>query len=375
MYKLKIINWNIGGAKYLELKSKDSPNYAETEESREQFRGSLNNALATLIRREKPSIVMLQEVVRYHPEGNEAQSQHVIDTPEDYVYYPLWLIDTQHHSHQGKWDKVRKKGEWSINPFFAQGNAILVRNNIPRFHIFRLPKVGQPPDESLDADPMEVVKLESGLYFGDRNTEPRAAIVMHLVLSELVDMRKPTAEHPGLTKPLDIFVVNLHLTTLMMEREGVPDIDEEAALTHQRQLEIVLNGIVSRYNRWRREGYPVRGRKLDPSAQETYERHPPIWIIGGDFNFTPESVEYLTMVRRGFIDLIPSHDVGTKASGLGRDPTLTLDYVFAGPRFEAIDPAVAAEGIRFNHVEVNNEVRVSDHFPLIIDLPIVLTEL
>jgi endonuclease/exonuclease/phosphatase family metal-dependent hydrolase len=80
------------------------------------------------------------------------------------------------------------------------------------------------------------------------------------------------------------------------------------------------------------------------------------------------------MVRRGFIDLIPSHGVGTKASGLGRDPTLTLDYVFAGPRFEAIDPAVASEGIKLNKVEVNDDVRVSDHFPLILDLPIVLTE-
>jgi hypothetical protein len=62
MYKLKIINWNIGGAKYLELKSEDSPNYIEAEESREQFRTNLNNALALLIRRERPSIVMLFSV-------------------------------------------------------------------------------------------------------------------------------------------------------------------------------------------------------------------------------------------------------------------------------------------------------------------------
>jgi len=374
MYKLKIINWNIGGAKYLELRSKNSPNCKVSEESREEFRTDLNKALALLIRRERPSIVMLQEVVRYHPDGDEARAERVIDVPEDYTLYPLWLIDTQHHSHQGKWDKVRKKGEWSDKAFFAQGNAIMVRKDIPRFHIFRLPRVGKSPDAILDADPIEVVKLESGLYFGDRNTEPRAAIVMHLVLSELTDSRKAHVEQLELTKPLDIFVINLHLTTLMIEREGVPDIDEEAAQTRQRQLEIVLNGIVSRYNRWRREGYPIRGVKSQPRDNETHRRHPPIWIIGGDFNFTPESVEYLTMVRRGFIDLIPSHAVGTKASGLGRDPTLTLDYVFAGPKFEAIDPNVASEGIRFNHVELTDDVRVSDHFPLIIDLPIVLTD-
>ena len=389
MYKLKIINWNIGGAKYLELKPKaylESPEYresseylesaarGETEESRDEFRATLNNALGLLIRRERPSIVTLQEVVRYHEDGDEAHASHVIDVPEGYEYYHHWLIDTLHHSHQGKWDKVRKKGRWSKEAFFAQGNAVLVRSNIPRFHIFRLPEAHVTPDPSKDADPIEVVKLESGLYFGDRNTEPRAALVMHLVLSELIDMKRPQAVHPKLIKPLDIFVVNLHLTTLMMEREGVPDIDEEAALTRQRQLEIVLNGIISRYNRWRREKYPIRGDKPKAGVGETHTRHPPIWIIAGDFNFTPESIEYLTMVRRGFIDLIPSHSVGTKASGLGRDPTLTLDYVFAGPRFEAIDPAVAAEGIKFNHVEVSEDVKVSDHFPLIIDLPIVLTE-
>jgi Metal-dependent hydrolase len=388
MYKLKLIDWNIGGAKYLELKSREylksneyleSDEYlklktkGETEESREDFRANLNRALDILIRRERPAIVMLQEVVRYHPEGDQSRAEHVIDIPDGYDYYTLPLIDTVHHSHQGKWDKVRTKGRWSKEAFFSQGNAILVNTMIPHFHVFRLPAIDQPTNSFKDADPMETVKLESGLYFGDRNTEPRAAIVMHLVLSKLIDMRKPDAAHPPLNKPLDIFAINLHLTTLTMEREGVPDIDEEAAYIRQRQIEIVLNGIVSRYNRWRRDKYRIRGEKTTPDIDETHERHPPIWIIGGDFNFTPESIEYLTMVRRGFIDLMPSHSVGTKASGLGKDPTLTLDYVFAGPRFEAIDPAVAAEGIKFNRVEVSDDTKVSDHFPLIIDLPIVLS--
>jgi endonuclease/exonuclease/phosphatase family metal-dependent hydrolase len=164
-----------------------------------------------------------------------------------------------------------------------------------------------------------------------------------------------------------------------MEREGVPAIDEEAAQIRLRQLDIVLNGIVSRYNRWRRENYPVRDQ--DPAEARAKkitrdDRHPPLWIIAGDFNFTPDSVEYMTLVRNGFIDLIPSdnpsHRVGTKASGLGNKPTLTNDYVFAGPRFEAIDPRVAEDGIGSNHVEVNEATRVSDHFPLIIEVPIAL---
>jgi endonuclease/exonuclease/phosphatase family metal-dependent hydrolase len=217
---------------------------------------------------------------------------------------------------------------------------------------------------------MEVVKLESGLYFGDRNTEPRAALVTHLVLSEL-----PHTHSNGiLERPLDVFVVNLHLTTLMGEREGIPEIDDEATQTRLRQLDLVLNGIVSRYNKWAKDGFKIRGKKVEPRDGETHKRHSAIWILAGDFNFTPESTEYQTLIRRGFIDLIRNHELGSKTSGLGATPTLTVDYVFAGPRFEAIDPAVAREGTIQNHLEVTDDTRVSDHFPLIVSVPIVLPE-
>jgi endonuclease/exonuclease/phosphatase family metal-dependent hydrolase len=166
---------------------------------------------------------------------------------------------------------------------------------------------------------------------------------------------------------------------VVIEREGVPSIDEEASQTRMRQLDTMLNGIVSRYNTWRKEGY--RWKKESKKATEskvirprTTDRHTPIWIIAGDFNFTPESLEYLAMVRRGFIDMISNHTVGTKTSGLGETPTLTVDYVFAGPRFEAIDPKLAAESADANHVEVTDDTRVSDHFPIIVSVPIELPE-
>jgi endonuclease/exonuclease/phosphatase family metal-dependent hydrolase len=366
---LKVLNWNIGGAKYLQLKSSQSPNYSSKQISRELFRERLNAVLVDLIEKNVPDVVTLQEVVRYDENGDKARAQHVIDVPDDYEYFPLWLIDTQHHSHQGKWDKVREIGEWTDDAFYAQGNAILIRKNIPYFPIYGLPAVGQRHSTSVIRDRIEVVKLESGLYFGDRNTEPRAALVAHLVLDQLTDEHGNSQE---LQRPLDIFVINLHLTTLMFEREGVPDIDDEAAQTRLRQLGIVLDGIVSRYNKWRKDKFKIRGKEVRPRACETHERHAPIWIITGDFNFTPESVEYLTLVRKGFIDLLPSHHLGTKASGLGNRPTLTLDYVFAGPKFEAIDPGFAEQGITGNHVQWDKSTAISDHFPLIVDVPIAL---
>jgi hypothetical protein len=251
----------------------------------------------------------------------------------------------------------------------AYGNATLIKKTVKCVRPFDLPACEETTALLNTLDRMEVVKLESGLYLGDRNTEPRAALVAHLVLTQLHHGGK---EHK-LTKPLDVFIVNVHLTTLQFEREGVPGIDEEGTRTRLRQIDIILEGIVSRYNTWRKEDYRIKNDKSAPVGQAS--RHPPIWIITGDFNFTPESIEYQTIVRRGFIDLLPNHDVGTKASGLGETPTLTVDYVFAGPRYEALDPDVARKGITLNHVEVNNDTSLSDHYPIIIrSVPIALAE-
>lgn len=366
---LKVLNWNIGGAKYLQLKSMNSSNCSDGRKSREVFRERLNAVLVDLIEKNSPDVVTLQEVVRYEENGDEPNAQHVVDVPANYEYFALWLIDTQHHSHQGKWDKVRAEGEWAEDAFFAQGNAILIRKTTSFFPVYGLPAVGQRHSPSVTRDRIEVVKLESGLYFGDRNTEPRAALVAHLVLDQLTDEH---GNNQQLKRPLDVFVINVHLTTLMFEREGVPDIDEEAAQTRLRQLNIVLDGIVSRYNKWRKDRFKVRGKEAKPRESETRERHAPIWVIAGDFNFTPESIEYLTLVRKGFIDLLPTHHLGTKASGLGNRPTLTLDYVFAGPKFEAIDPDFAEQGMKGNHVQWDQSTTISDHFPLIVDVPIAL---
>jgi endonuclease/exonuclease/phosphatase family metal-dependent hydrolase len=364
---LKILNWNIAGAKYLELRSKESKTNTLPENTREAFRKRLNEALKKLIETHEPDVITLQEVCRYE-DGKDRNPHHVIDAVKDYEYFPHWLIDTQHHSATGKWDKVRAMGEWAGQAFFAQGNAILIKKNIPHFRPFDLPAIGQEPDVSLPRDRIEVVKLESGLYLGDRNTEPRAGLVAHLVLSQLHNGKS----YEKLERPIDIFVVNLHLTTLMKEREGIPELDSDGSQIRMRQLDIVFNGIVSRYNKWKKDDFRIRGEHIAPKQGETHTRHSPIWVIAGDFNFTRESAEYHSVIQRGFIDMIQNHQIGTKTSGLGENPTLTVDYVFAGPSFEAIDPGIARDETVQNHVEVNPQTRISDHFPLIIDVPIYL---
>ena len=69
---------------------------------------------------------------------------------------------------------------------------------------------------------------------------------------------------------------------------------------------------------------------------------------------------------------MPDHKIGTKASGLGDSPTLTVDYVFAGPKYEALDPVYVQEGIKTNRVAIDDDVLISDHLPLLMSVPIVL---
>jgi len=193
-------------------------------------------------------------------------------------------------------------------------------------------------------------------------------LITHIVFSQFRKAVRAPLEK--LDKPLDIFIANVHLTTIKREREGIPEIDLEGTRIRLRQIDIITNEIVSRYNSWAKDNYKLDGMTL--TGDETTVRHKPIWIIAGDFNFTPESDEYRAFLNRGFIDLLPNHDLGTKASGLGESPTLTVDYVFAGPKYEALDPGYVQEGIRANRVAIDDEVIISDHLPLLISVPIVL---
>ena len=366
---IDVLNWNIGGAKYLELKSEDSPNRAPKEESREKFRRRLNTALADEINARNPHVITLQEVVQF--QGDKGK-EFIIDVPTGYHYFPHMLIDTIRHSHPRKWNKVRRKGEWPDAAFFAQGNAVLIRKDQFHFPILALPATNQDHDKWVhpkgsdsgmpSQEYMEAVELKSALYLGTRDTEPRAALLVHLSLSAI-------GEHP-LPKPLDIFVVNLHLTTLTMEREGNPAVDERAEKARLQQVDTVLNEIVSPYNEWRSHGYKVEGVNLlneEGGRLETDKRFSPIWIIAGDFNFIPESVEFKTLERRGFISMVNAF---TKARGLRNPPSIQVDYIFVGPRFEAIDPQKAAKSQGTVDVLANN--KVSDHYPLFAAIPISL---
>lgn len=337
----RIINWNIGGAKFLEQK----------ENKRAKTRAKINGELNTLIEKYDPDVITLQEVVQYRDSNGDLID--LIDPPDKYNYYSFPLIDTDRLSFKGKWNKIRRNGGWSPETFFAQGNAILHHKNVAHVPVCSLSNGKEA--NTVDRHYVEQVNIESGLYFGDRNTEPRSALVSHFIFNYKND-----------PKPQDVFVVNIHLTTLTMEREGIPEIDLRAKKIRLNQLDIIFNGIVSRYNTWRLEGFLDRGKKLKLSKEkETIKRHEPLWVLVGDFNFTQESEEYESIKRMNFVDVIvPDKKApGTKAKGLGKPATIVVDYIFAGPKFIALDPNIT----KIDHIEncVDHDSKSSDHYPCI----------
>jgi endonuclease/exonuclease/phosphatase family metal-dependent hydrolase len=344
-----VLNWNIGGAKYLQ----------EEQTERKKTRKQLNNTLQDLMKKHKPHVVTLQEIVRYGTSKEDAKD--IIDPPPTYRYYSFPLIDSDRLSSKAKWNKVKRLGHWHSNTFFAQGNAILLRNDVPHFPVWDL-SASSERGLGKQRHFIEQVNLETGLYFGNRNTEPRAALVAHFMYNYKA----------GTGKPLDIFVINLHLTTLMMEREGIPEIDLEASRIRLYQLNVVIRGIVSQYNKWKRQGYPERDKPRRKKRWETFDRYEPVWILAGDFNFTPESLEYETMKRMNFIDVVPQKGSGTKAKGAGKPATLVVDYIFAGPKFISLDPLIAEAGIKNN--KVDHDVEGSDHYPMFAKIPLAIPE-
>lgn len=358
LMKFTILNWNIAGAKYLE----------EPKEKREEFKRDINEELCRLLKRCNPDVVTLQEIVKYGP--NKKDTNDILDVAEyeknGYVYHAFPLIDTESLSIRAKWNKLEKSGRWDKGTYFAQGNGFLFKKGIPHQPVWALPKDSTNTLRVPRENYIEKVGIESGLYFGDRDSEPRAVLVTHFVYNT-----KPVIIKKKSIEVLDIFVINLHLTTLTMEREGVPEIDRKATKNRLSQLDIIFDGIISRYNSWKRGGFRERGKHREPEDWESFDRHEPLWILAGDFNSTPESPvspEYKLIQDLNFMDMVPNKGKGTKAPGTGEDATLTLDYIFAGPKFIALNPLFIEGFIKGN--KVYDEIKVSDHFPMVATIPI-----
>ena len=153
-----LVNWNIGGAKYLELPSdpswdkpeNDQQPTAGTPKCREDFQSRLQDALKILINviGNRPHVITMQEVVRYEENGDFENAKDLFSKKFldklGYKYHFFPLIDTRKHSAEAKWNKLIDKPNsgWDKKAYFAQGNAILVRDDIALFPVWGIPKLG-----------------------------------------------------------------------------------------------------------------------------------------------------------------------------------------------------------------------------------------
>lgn len=330
---LRVLSWNLAGAKHL-ARGPDKTNTA---------REILTEQLALILEEYKPHIVALQEYVRF-VKGSSAREDTVglIDQSRisNYRFAEEPLIDNKKPSHPEKWQRFEGWGDAS---FLSQGMAMLWRSDMCAGNIWDFKTT---TSERL---PVEVVRMETGLYTGNRDTEPRAAIVGHFVFG-------PNEE------PRDVLVVNVHLSTLKHEREGKPLYDELGRKARMNQIDVLLNGLVSRYNSWW-DKYEGKG-----------QRKPPIWILAGDFNCTPNSPEISRLIQSQFINLNPDPKWGSR----GDDRELNVDYIFAGPKYRALRHRAVEEQTQHNPAPIKTissagceaKLDTSDHYPVFAELPL-----
>jgi len=325
---LTIANWNVGGAKYLNL----------PPDSRLAFRRQINEEIRRICLKWQPDLLLLQEVTRTRCAGGEPTD--LVVAPPGYRYHMEPIHDSDMHSHPVRWCRYRSSGNRADDDYIGQGAGFVWREDLKHASIWDYTTA-----DASDRLVCEMVPTETGLFTGNRDTEPRAAAVAHFVVSDEEE------------QPTHVFVANIHLSTLHGERERHSPRDRLGAQVRLRQLQTILEGIVARHVGW--------SQLVEPPIDLSNV----MWLVGGDFNAAPSSDEIERVRNSGFCDANPNKGSGNKTSGLGNDPMHTVDYLFANylqgwPRMMN-----AFQRMMAHNPAPDLSFRVSDHYPTIARLP------
>lgn len=366
---LSIVSWNVFGARWLDLSGEDSPR--QERPVREERKRGLNDEILKIIEQHQPEVIAFQETVEYSLSGFWGDRTTLIDTPNGYQYYSSILVDSIGNPQSNKWKNARTKGRWPTSALFSQGNAFLVREDLSFFPPSSLPKTGVNFSEWLQSflpgidctaslsSCIQNVNLGSGIYFGDRDTEPRGCSILHLVF--------PFHRTYQQDKPLDVFILNTHLTTLLAERTtasegGGKETVKQVIALRKSQMTQILDNVVFRYENWIQSGFKVRGRPVKLNSCETVERWAPLWVILGDFNFTQNSEEYNWFVNQGMSHLPYQEKPDTISEKFSYSPQSIVDHVFIRPTLES---ANFVQKLNFSGFTSSIETKeVSDHSPI-----------
>jgi len=336
---ISLVTWNVAGVDFLKVDPKD----------RQSKRNQYQACLQKIIDDANPDVVVFQEVVRYEQEFDvpglstpkKGDKIELFDAPTGYNYVSSIAIDTVHQNDPFKWGKIRKnlktgKCIWSENTYLGQGYGILWRSELPHSNIRETEIDNARPDTPLE---IENVRIETGVFMGDRDTEPRILMVAHFVHENR-----------------DVFIVNVHLTTLKGEREGFPEEDENGCEIRSYQIDIISSGIVSRINKYRKNLLGDQARRG-------------IWFLAGDFNRVPSSTEIAKLDKMNFARLC--NNDATKREKRGYDPSIKVDFIFVGPRYYSFDPyrlpMIIDTGLPTDAASsyfICKDINISDHFPI-----------
>ena len=147
-----------------------------------------------------------------------------------------------------------------------------------------------------------------------------------------------------------IRIYNVHLASIKLGKEDYKYLEQVV----ERNADPSVEGSKSLLNKLK-SGYQKRSVQAK-AIKEHMDSSPHPVILCGDFNDTPTSFVYNTLVK-GLKDSFRKKGLGFGATYNGKLPFLRIDYVFADPSITFL-----------NHDIIRSDI--SDHYPLLVSLEI-----
>ena len=369
---IRVMSWNIAGAKLLGNLDPKTPNSKAADTYTNAYREVWRDGIFPYLQHGAgesvyPDIILLQECIGFEDKRLEGRSGRWPKGKEilgsifgGYTCFFFPSLSSHPHPHPRKWLPFsREEAEKNNKPFLPeyveaqQGYGICVQEGADLRKIW-IPVLHPDKEKDLHRDKpggdgehhlcVECTETTMGKqYQGDRDSEPRL-VVMGRCFRGSSDGRGRY-----------INFLNLHLDTMRGERAGNIRLDRQGNVARMRQIEGILDGVISAYQE--ASEYRVPRGRWDTAGED-------LWILGGDFNATPDSGVIATVKRSGFVDgntdkkIIdadtnsPLHNQeGTKWSIDQKRRTLPpviVDYIFCG---------IERTSFRTNEVNVENSVR------------------
>jgi len=343
--EINVLTWNIAGAKMFNNLNYPPDNAAlgYVEAYYNAWKQVVRDLLPTTPQGPKyPDIILLQECIGFNDKRAEPSSRwesgkrilQQIFRGYECFFFPA--LSSRVHPHPGKWQKFKLGNIRNFIPDYVeaqQGYGICIRDPSTLRKLW-VDEEDQSPMSSPNDLPgsnfelcFEVINSAPGLYLGNRDTEPRLMVMGRMKI--------------GSPKTVERYVnfVNVHLTTLKGEREGIKTKNDAGRDIRLKQLDLLLNYGVSAYQEARK--YRV---SRNPEKED-------IWILGGDFNAIPGSEE-LNQLQKEYVDGNPDKRIidndtsgmysdlpGTKWSSRdSKKEPIVVDYILCGLKLTSFSP-------------------------------------